>query len=316
MRNYYEILGVRRDATQEEIKNAYRKLAKKYHPDSSGSQEDKQKFQEVQEAYAVLSDPEKRKTYDYYGHAAYQNASFTHHSSGHSHENCSGCNGKCDGSCGHESGSCGHHHDQEEEPEITKHVVRIAVWLEMEETFRNVLKEVVLKEHPSVASSSGSARTVEKEWHFQVRLPANTYEKQLFKLEDVLYDQPELMDYLSQNYPDNFYVVIVLLKDKPGCTRQGYHLYIDFPIDFHTLVLGGTIRIPSLTGELFFQLPAGTSPEKKFRIPGQGLNYPPKIGKRGDLYLNFHIRMPKTLTKEQRLAFEMLRKAFENTEES
>ena len=92
MQNYYEILGVGRDASAEEIKNAFRQLAKKYHPDSSGSEEDKERFQEIQEAYAVLSNPDKRKVYDYYGHSAYRasyhaqhNAHKDPHGHGHSH---------------------------------------------------------------------------------------------------------------------------------------------------------------------------------------------------------------------------------------
>ena len=317
MQNYYETLGVPRDATQEEIKNAFRKLAKKYHPDSSGNTTDKEKFQKIQEAYAVLSDPEKRKTYEYYGHAAYTSNFHTHSSGTHSHGE-GGCNGQCDGSCGRNDGGCdGHHggncggHASEEEEEITKHVVRIAVWMDMEETFQSVIKEAVLKEYPVKASANGTTGTTEKVWKFRVRIPANTYEKQIFLLEDVLCDHLELMEYLNQNYPDNMYVVILLLKNKPGYTRQSYHLQVDYPIDFHTLVLGGKIRVPSLNGELLYDLPAGTSPEQKLRIPGQGLNYPPKIGKRGDLYLNFHVKIPKELTKEQLYALQLLREAFE-----
>lgn len=68
-RDYYEILGVDRNATQEEIKKAYRRLALKYHPDRNPSKEAEEKFKEISEAYAVLSDPEKRRQYDLYGHA-------------------------------------------------------------------------------------------------------------------------------------------------------------------------------------------------------------------------------------------------------
>ncbi len=71
-RDYYDILGVKRDATVEEIKKAFRKMARKFHPDvNPGDKEAEQKFKEVNEAYGVLSDPEKRKTYDQVGHAAY-----------------------------------------------------------------------------------------------------------------------------------------------------------------------------------------------------------------------------------------------------
>lgn len=74
-RDYYEVLGVPRNATQEEIKKAYRRLARKYHPDFNKDPDAQEKFKEINEAYQVLSDPEKRKLYDQYGHSAFQTAS-------------------------------------------------------------------------------------------------------------------------------------------------------------------------------------------------------------------------------------------------
>ena len=72
-KDYYEILGVSKTATDEEIKRAFRKLAKQYHPDINKEPGAEEKFKEIGEAYAVLSDPAKRKQYDQFGHAAFQN---------------------------------------------------------------------------------------------------------------------------------------------------------------------------------------------------------------------------------------------------
>ena len=73
-KDYYEVLGVPKTASQDEIKSAFRKLAKKYHPDVSKEENAAEKFKECQEAYAVLSDETKRKQYDQYGHAAFTNS--------------------------------------------------------------------------------------------------------------------------------------------------------------------------------------------------------------------------------------------------
>ena len=150
--NYYQILGVSYHADESEIKKAYRRLAKKYHPDSDGK--NKEMFQKIAEAYRVLSDPKLRQQYRYMGHEAFRKShgrnSFYYqytYSYEEKEEDCSGC-GSCGGhdhsgrsSHSHTKeghcGSCGEGRTREEEPdEIPPSSIRAAVHLTMEETLR------------------------------------------------------------------------------------------------------------------------------------------------------------------------------------
>ena len=289
MKTYYEILGVKSSASQAEIKAAYRKLAKQYHPDAMpDNPKIKEQFQEISEAYAVLSDPDKRKQYDYYGHAAYRQSAYAR---GYSDS------ASRDGHCK----ACARRKEDSEET-IPPRSIRIAVTLELEETLKEVIKTVSYTEKAS-SSSPG------KVWEFQIKLPKGTYEHQFFYLKDILKNETDFFrkqeDYLS---PKN-YIVVVLLREKPGFIRQGYHLHTDVSVDYPPLVLGGTIEVPTLEGTLCVSVSAGTSPERKLRILNQGLIRPRKMGGRGDLYVKLHIRIPDSLSPGQWEALVQYQKA-------
>lgn len=330
MRNYYDILGVSRNATKAEIKAAYRALAKKYHPDTgSESEEVKERFQEIQEAYAVLSDPEKRKMYHYYGHEAYRKSYHAQHASGfwgsaahdargnkgsadHTEGHCGACkngshshNAK-DGHCG----ACDEGRKPAPEEGPPPQAIRIAVWLNLEDTLETVVKDACYTERMAVTAPAASLKYKEKNWQFQVKIPAGSYDHQFFLLEDVICGDREFLTVQKERSPDKLFVIIVLLRDKPGFIRQGYHLYTDCIVDYHTLVLGGTVKIAALDGEVLMDIPAGTAPEQKLRLISQGLVRPKKMGGRGDLYVKLHIRIPQELTEEQRLAVEKLKEVF------
>ncbi len=322
-RNYYDVLGVPKDATQEEIKNAYRKLAKKYHPDVAGTKEDQERFQEIQEAYAVLSDPERRDTYHRYGHTAYKNsyyAQHTHshrHDHGHSHGEGHECNGDCDHCSNHEGeghehcGFCdrGKRQAAHWEEATPSQSIRIAVWMEMEETLQEVERVVTYSEE--VPDPADPRRKVNRSWNFRVRLPKESYEHQMYLLQDVIIEGEEFLKEQKELHPRRWIFIMVLLRERKELRRQGFHLYTDCFVDFHTLVLGGMIQVPSIDGDLRYQVPPGTTPERKLRFPGHGLVMPKKIGKRGDLYVTLHVKIPKVLTRQQYLAMEQLREAME-----
>ena len=125
----------------------------------------------------------------------------------------------------------------------------------------------------------------------------------------------DFLEYQRKHNPDKLYTIIILLREKPGFIRQGYHLYTDCNVDFHTLVLGGTIKVPGISEEILVDIPPGTSLERKLRLVNHGLIRPKKMGGRGDLYVKLHIRIPQELTPSQLAAFQNLKEAMEEAED-
>ncbi|WP_288177801.1 J domain-containing protein [Blautia hydrogenotrophica] len=149
---------------------------------------------------------------------------------------------------------------------------------------------------------------MEKTWTFHVRLPGGTYEREFFFLEDVLENETDFINIHREKDPSRLYVVIILLKEKEGYHRQGFHLYTDLDIDFPTLVLGGTIPIPTIEGTLLYDLPPGIQ-NQKLRLINHGLIRPNKMGGRGDQYVRLHIQIPQNLSDLQKSTLEAFRNA-------
>ena len=303
-RDYYEVLGVDRKASEQEIKKAYRKLAKKYHPDTNqGNAQAEQKFREVGEAYEILRDPEKRKLYDQYGEAAFTEGFgsaghggsqgnpfgggfgrqwsdgngttwYTSYSGDGMHE---GGHGGFDGFedlFGHFFGGM-HGHQS--------HTVNADLRAELQVSFL----EAALggKKTIRLTGEDGREQTLE------VTIPAGIDEGQTIRLRGkgrtVHGKQGDLL-------------VTIHVEDKPGFTRKGNDVYSTAWIPFTTAVLGGEVRVPVLKGAVLCHIPEGMQSGKQIRLKGKGVPSRKTPGQTGDLYVTIEIQVPRSLTPEQK----------------
>ncbi len=316
-KDYYQVLGVTKKASEKEIKSAFRKLARKYHPDlNPNDQSAEDKFKEVNEAYEVLSDPEKRQKYDMLGanwHRYQQSgggaggygggfggfggqpgsggvqfdfgdlndlfggmAGAGGAASGYSSFFDMFFNGMGNAQQGGPAGAGGPQMRTQRGQDITQDV------------------EITLEE-----VANGSARTLQKNGRqITVKIPkgAKTGTKVRVKGEG----QPGV------NSPAGDLYLKVSVKRHRTFDRKDEHLYVDVPVDLYTAILGGEIKVPTLTGEVNLRIPAGTQNGRKMRLRGKGL---PKLRKKdetGDLYATLNVALPENLTDAEKDLFEQL----------
>lgn len=338
VKNYYQVLGVKRSASQEEIKKAYRALAKKYHPDvNENKDETKKLFQEITIAYKVLSNPEERKKYNAWGHETYVKSAFRsnqgsyYHENeytgwGHSHEegHCGGCGGHSheEGHCGgcgghsHEDGHCGacaeHRHGHADDREPAPHFIRTSVRLTYREVLTGAEKTAEIYEQRPCGYCKGKGVKIDSrngdekctycggKGHVKKRRQVRV------KIPPRCYEGKFFMldDVLCEGeiVEQKNIVVKILLEEQKEYIRTEYHLYSVKKVSFVDMVLGGTIDIPTLEGTTSYTLKPGTRNGFRVRLIGMGLWMPPKIGQRGDLYVTLEVEIPTSLTNAQEKA--------------
>jgi molecular chaperone DnaJ len=338
MKDYYRILGVPRDATQEEIKKAYRKLALKYHPDRNpNDKEAEEKFKEINEAYACLSDPEKRAKYDRFGTVdgfEFSDAGFDSFASAFSDifEDIFG-------------DFFGTFTGQRRRTRPKRGAdLRYDLSISLEEAVRGCEKEITIPRWVSCELCGGSGA---KPGSGPVRCPecggsgyvrfqqgffsvsrtcprcggSGTYivtpcracngEGRVRKYRTVSVKIPPGVDNGSRlrisgegelgshgGPPGDLYIIISV-KPHKFFKRQGLDLYCEVPITFPQAVLGGEIEVPTLYGTEKLKIPAGTPSGKEFVLRGKGV---PRLGghSRGDQIVRVYIDVPKKLTPRQK----------------
>ncbi|MDO4262450.1 MAG: DnaJ C-terminal domain-containing protein [Eubacteriales bacterium] len=304
-RDYYEVLGLSKGADEKEIKKAYRKLAKKYHPDTNpGDKQAEQKFKEASEAYAVLGDPEKKKKYDRYGFAAFEEGAGADPSGG------AGAQGGFGGFGGFGTGGAGGYREYHFEGgmddlfgdmfggafgkqgfgrggfgrngrRMRGEDLHADVKVSFDEAAFGCSKRIRLD------SGDGSGRTQELE----VRIPAGIDDGKSVRLRGkglAGTGGAEAGDLLLK----------VHVEKKPGFERQGADVYTSAEIPFATAALGGEARVRTLDGAVVCRIPAGSRCGSRIRLRGKGVVRMDRPSERGDLYVEIKIQVPQKLSPE------------------
>ncbi|MCF8025136.1 MAG: DnaJ domain-containing protein [Desulfobacteraceae bacterium] len=307
-KDYYKILGVDKNASQDDIKKAYRKLAMKYHPDhSSGSKENEEKFKEISEAYAVLSDPEKRKQYDTYGDEDFrerytQEDIFKDADLGDILREF-GFGGF---SFGGGRGRTGQRTRFSFDPESMFGFGGTAGGRQQQSAAglkgRDLEYELPL---PPQDVATGTSKTV------TVQTPSGGTEALTVKIPKGLITGKKVRlagrgEPSPYGGPSGDLYIRSKVVDDPVFKHKEYDLYVDREIKLTDALLGTSITVPTIEGrQLNMKVPAGTNHKSKLRLPGRGLPHM-RGGGKGDMYVVININMPKKLNKKQRELVESL----------
>jgi curved DNA-binding protein len=302
-RDYYQTLGVPKSATADEIKSAFRKLARKFHPDTAKDKKAaEEKFKEINEAYEVLGDPEKRKKYDDFGPGWQQSGpppgwdqqgspgggfSGMRRGSG-------GVEFQFDGTGfsdffeqmfgGGRQGGRGFrtHEDQPQRGE------------DVEADILVTLEEALHGSTRSISFRRGESGKVET---YTVRIPKGIREGQRIRLAG------QGGTGASGGGSGDLFLRVKLQRH-PDFEVDGSDLAFDLEIPAWDAVLGCEVQVPTLEGRAKLKIPAGSQSGKKFRLPGMGL--PIKDGKRGDLYATVAITVPDSVNPAERDLWEKI----------
>ncbi|MDU1890188.1 MAG: J domain-containing protein [Dysgonomonas sp.] len=300
--DYYSILGVSKTASNDDIKKAYRKLARKYHPDINKDNEDaKLKFQQINEANEVLSDPDKRKKYDEYGenwkHAEEYEKARQQQSQNGGFADFGNFGGFGGGSYSF-SGDDGEFSDFFESLFGGMH----SSGRRRSSGFRgqDYTSELHLSLHDVYETHKRTVTINGK--NLRITIPAGVADGQVIKLAGQGGKG-------SNGGPDgDLYITFVIAEDV-NFKRVDNDLYATAKLNLYTAVLGGEETVDTFTGKVKLKIAAGTQNGTKVRLKGKGFPVYKKEGQFGDLFITYSIEIPTNLSDEQRELFEKLAKS-------
>ena len=316
-RDLYDVLGVSRSATADEIKKAYRRLARQYHPDlhtGSRKSEMEKKFKELNQAHEIISDPDKRKKYDQYGHnweqaEAYEKARQQAGQGGGPEtatdfsdifETFFGGRGRSRRGGAQEFAIQGE--DLEAEVELTIHDVLTRVTRRIDLAEQVACKACggggIVRGRPCVVCG-GSGVQVEKR-SIEVRIPAGVQDGTRVRVAGKGHAG------FNGGNPGDLYLKVHIAAG--GIFRQhGHDISVTLPIWPWEAALGADVMAPTLTEPVRVKIPPGSKADSRLRLKGKGL--PTASGGYGDLFLRLKIVMPSAISAEERALYEQLARA-------
>ena len=301
-KDYYKILGVERAANEEQIKKAYRKLARKYHPDVSKEKDAEEKFKEVAEAYEVLKDAEKRKAYDTMGsyqpgqefrpppdwEQQFHRGGFQDVEDIDLFDLLSGL-GRGGFRAGGTGRGAGAFRMRGQDYEVTAH-------LSVEDAARGTELEIPLP--VTEMSEDGQLRRTTKT--VKVRIPKGATDGQRLRV-------PGKGGLGHGGASDGDLYVNIQLRPHDLFRVSGHDLYLELPVAPWEAALGAEVQIPTLDGRVSVKIPPGSRAGQKLRVRGKGLPRP--SGGEGDLYAVLQVVTPSVLSEREKQLYRELQQA-------
>jgi curved DNA-binding protein len=286
--DYYEILGLKKSATEEDIKKAYRKLARKLHPDLNPTdKEANKKFQQLNEANEVLSDPEKRKKYDQYGkdwqhsdqfERARQSGRRTSHGGGPDFSGGFEENDFSDFFSSMFGGGGGRRSQAKFKGQDYNSELQLS------------LNDAYITHQQTLNINGKSVR---------ITIPAGIENGQIIKLKG--YGAPGV----NGGPNGDLFITFSIANDK-RYKRMGNDLYINEELSLYTAVLGGDVTIETLGGKIKLKVHPETQNGSKTRLKGKGYPVYKKEGEFGDLYITYTVKIPTHLSEKEKTLFREL----------
>jgi curved DNA-binding protein len=293
--DYYKILGLDKNATADDIRKAYRKLARKHHPDlNPNDKEAHKKFQQINEANEVLSDPEKRKKYDQYGKDWQHADEFErarqqqrqYQSANRGQQEFSGDFGGEDFSDFFSSlfGGGNGGRSRNRQTKFRGQDFQAELHLKLRDAYNT---------HQQMLTVNGK--------NLRITIPAGIENGQKIKLKG--HGGPGI-----SGGPNGDLYITFQIEDDPMFKRLGNDLYASSEIDLYTAVLGGETTVDTFNGKVKLKVSAGTQNGTKVRLKGKGFPVYKQEGHFGDLYITYQVKIPVNLTEKEKQLFTELSK--------